>query len=89
MSRETLQKQQASHPDLTPSDYLLVQTLVDGGSVWKEGSRHLSAILGINGRLWHAVVKRTRDRTEAILVTHHRASPKNIRRAERRGKKLR
>ena len=89
MSRETLEKQQKSHPDLERSDYLLIQRLVDGGSAWKEGARHLSVITEISGRLWHTVVKRTQDRTETILVTHHRASPKNIRRAERRGPKIR
>ncbi len=89
MSRETLEKQGRRHPDLVRSNYLQIQELLDRAPVWKEWGTNLVAIGQQNERLWQVVVKGAADGTEVILTTFHRANPKNIRRARRRGVKVR
>ncbi len=89
MSRETLEKQVANHPEVTTDDYQGVEFIIDTGGVWEQSTTHKWAIGEYNDRLWRAVIKRTRDLQEAILVSFHRVRKKDVRAAEKRYRRIR
>lgn len=66
------------HPELTASDYLIVQTVLDHGSAVAGGrtGNQLIYTHKVDGKAWKAVVKRTGDGRELYLTSLHRILPR-------------
>ena len=85
-SKNTAEKQRMNHSDLVPNDYARVQRIFDEGKVFRRRNddRHLVGFLtDESGRIWRAVVKRTKN-SEIYLKTFHKAQPRDLTRAEAR-----
>ncbi len=90
LSRQTAAKQAARHPDVTPADYARLQQVLDGGTAILEKDRTLTCVMELDrGKWWRAVVKRTADRRETLLVTFHRIKPNQAATARRHGRLIR
>lgn len=72
------------HPDVQPQDYALVQRILDEGEVFASAPRRAMGFLEVDGKLWRAVVKASRDRSKTSLATLRRAQPDDLDRARRR-----
>ena len=83
LSAETAAKRRRAHPDLKPDDYALVQRILDGGELFRSGPHHALGFVEIDGRVWRAVYKATRDGAETYVVSLHRVDPPRRRRAAR------
>ena len=83
LSCYTAAKQRRVHPDLKPDDYALVQRILDDGEMFRSGPHHAVGFVEIDGRLWRAVYKATRDGAETYAVSLHRVDPTRMRRAAR------
>ena len=84
LSPWTARKQRRRHPDLQPDDYARVQRILDRGEAFLQGEDHAMSYFEEDGRLWRAVVKVTRDRSETYLVTLHKTQLHNLDAARRR-----
>ena len=81
LSASTAAKQLYRHPDLTATDYALVQQILDEGRAYVNG-RNVVAYGEVDGRWWIAVVKATSE--ELYLSTFHRVGTRDLQQAERR-----
>jgi SPP1 gp7 family putative phage head morphogenesis protein len=89
LSATTAAKQLTRHPDVLVADYALVQWLLDNGEARLESGTHVVVMARIDGEIWQAVIKRTRDGRELYLVSLHRARPRNLRSFRERGELVR
>ena len=71
-------KQDRRHSNVEPGDYARVQRIVDGGAVQGRRPRAVIAFLDMDGRLWRAVLKVTKDRSETYLVSLHKARREDL-----------
>lgn len=80
-------RKQRSHPEVTPETYhyILPQLVAEGERTTVGRWMHFVASLG--DRLWHAVVKTTRDGSANYLTTLHRIRPRDIERLQRQGER--
>ena len=78
LSPWTARKQRRRHPDLQPDDYARVQHILDRGEAFLQDKGRVMIYLEDDGRLWRAVVKTTKDRSETYLVTLHKAQPRDL-----------
>ncbi|KAB7624332.1 phage minor head protein [Alkalilimnicola sp. S0819] len=88
LSAETLAKQRERHPDLTTDDYRSLPRGVRAGRVIALGERQLSFFF-IEGRLYKAVFKSTRDGESLYLQSYYRTNEREMRRDQRRGELVR
>ncbi len=88
LSSETAAKQAARHPDIDPGDYANIQRILDEGELFRDGDRWVTGFAEVEGRLWRAVVKATRNSWEIYAVSLHRANKHNLRTARRRLERL-
>jgi len=80
----TAWKQARHHPEIGPRTYALVQRILDEGEMFRDGrERHVVGFLEIDGQIWRAVFKVTRDRRETFLLTLHRVQGRDIAKARR------
>ena len=70
ISSWTAAKQLYHHPDLAPTDYALLQRILDEGRVY-HAARSIVAYLKVDGRSWLVVVKAKSK--ELYLSTFHRS----------------
>ena len=84
LSSETAAKQAVRHPDIDPGDYANIQHILDGGELFRDGDRWVTGFAEVEGRLWRAVVKATRNGSEIYAVSLHRATEHKLRSAQRR-----
>ena len=97
LSKDTADKQRDKHGDLEPPDYAWVQRILDRGELFRNPPRNndLSANLRISGwldedgQLFRTVIKATEDGSEVYVVTLHRATRRNLRRARREMDRIR
>lgn len=88
LSDDTMRKQLRKHPDLSAEEYRLLPTVIERGGVVRDGDAHL-AYYWMGERLYGAVVKATKDRTELYVASLRRISPKNVASWKRRGTPVR
>ena len=88
LSGETAAKQAVRHPDIAPGDYANIQRILDGGELFRDGDRRIAGFAEVEGRLWRAVVKATRNSSEIYAVSLHRANEHNLRSAQSRLERL-
>lgn len=88
LSPWTARKQRRRHPDLQPNDYARVQRILDRGEAFLQDKGRVMIYLEDDGRLWRAVVKTTKDRSETYLVTLHKAQPRDLDTARRTWKRV-
>lgn len=88
LSSGTAAKQAARHPDIDPGDYANIQRILDGDELFRDGDRWVTGFVEVEGRLWRAVVKATRNSSEIYAVSLHRANKRNLRSAQRRLERL-
>ena len=89
LSSETV----GSHPRFAKfgtEDWLRVQRILDGGRVFlSDRSRRVAiGFIEEDGRVWRAVLKRTKDGEETYLETLHRAKGRDLRSAIRRFREI-
>lgn len=89
LSEQTMEKQAQQHADLTAEDYLALQPLLaDPAGVFDWGERQVLMVARQGDRLRRAVVKVTRDRSEAYVVSFHRIDENRLPGIARRGRLL-
>lgn len=88
ISRDTVQKQMRTHPELTVAEYRLLPDIMAYGRVVKDGRNHL-AMHYLDGRLYYAVIKSTGSGKAMFLSSLRRADKADLARVERRGKIIR
>ncbi len=88
LSGETAAKQTVNHHDLESKDYARVQRIFDEGELFAEHGTRAIGFLEEDGRLWRAVVKATKDGSEAYLSSLHKARRRDLNTARRRMKKI-
>jgi hypothetical protein len=75
LSQSSLTAHLAKHPEIVLSDYQKTQEIIDTGEVYKQGEDRI-IILKLDGILYRAVIKRTRDRRENYYLTLFRTDEK-------------
>jgi len=86
LSDETLKTHLVSHPEIGLSDYQKLPVIIDGADIiTQEGDKYL-IFIDIDGRIYHAVVKATRDRKELYLVSLRSSNKEDVKRILRRAK---
>lgn len=73
LSRDSLADHLHKHPGVALADYRLVQRMIDGGEVYKDGDRHL-VYFWLNGKRYRAVLKRTQDTRKNYFLSLYRDS---------------
>lgn len=88
LSRDSLKKQIATHPEIGVSDYANVQAIIDSGTVYRQDDLRL--VYMKVGDVWYrASVKMTRDGSELYLVSLIRTGPREAARAASQMQKVR
>lgn len=81
ISAETLAKQKARHPELTPQDYALAQEAVEKGKKFRQDARNLAFALDRPGGVV-VIVKATQIGDELYVTSLRRLSGKDAKRNE-------
>ena len=85
LSRDGISHTRYRHPDVRPEDLLNVQTILDGGLVFGQGSGRWIGYGGdAAGRLWALAWRVTHDGERAYYATLHRAEERHAARDEQR-----
>lgn len=79
ISPETLAKQQRHHPELTATDYQLVQQAVESGEKYQQDGKNLAYVLNQGGGVV-AIVKATKIGDELFVTSVRRLSRKDVER---------
>lgn len=85
MSAQTLAKQQAHHPELTPKDYALAQEAVERGEKFRQDARNTAFVLDRPGGV-AVIVKATQIGDELYVTSLRRLSGKDKERLRAVGK---
>lgn len=88
LSADTLAKQQANHPELTPDEYRLIPDVVDNGRVIDRGDSKL-VFFHTNGNFYKLSLKVTQDQTGLFVTTFFRTNPRELERDLRKGQVVR
>lgn len=78
LSRTSLMAHKTAHPDIGLPDYRLIPQIIENGEFYKQGAERL-IFLHLNGRLYRAALKRTRDKSENYWLTLFTTSDKQAR----------
>lgn len=88
LSSATATKQASRHDDVGARDYALVQRILDEGELFAGRDGRVIGFLESGGQLWRVVLKVTADRSEAYLVSFHKAQAHNLDAARRQLKRI-
>lgn len=80
LSAETMEKQRARHPDLTPDDYLLLPLLLASPDMIVAQARRRVVLLRAGAKVLRAAVKSTRDGSGLYVVSLHYMDAPAVRR---------
>ncbi len=79
LSGYTIGKQKASHPEVKPADYAMVQRILDGDRILPQSDTHrIGFAQDDEGKWWAAAWKRTQDDGEALLLNLHRTTARRV-----------
>jgi SPP1 gp7 family putative phage head morphogenesis protein len=78
LSDDTLVKQIAKRPEMDATDYARVQSVIESAQTIIEGKEYHRAFIEEEGKLYVAVVKRTKDGSALYLVSFRRTNRKDI-----------
>jgi hypothetical protein len=84
LSADTLAKQRANHPELTPDEYRLIPDVVDRGQVIDRGDNKL-VFFHMADRLYKLSLKVTGNRDGLFVTTFYRTNPREFERDLRKG----
>ncbi len=71
----TAEKNRDRHPEATPNDFVLIDEILHEGKIYKRvDDAGLAIVKRIDGRLWVAAVKTTKNKREIYLTTYYKAS---------------
>jgi hypothetical protein len=88
LSKESFEKQQRRHPELTADDYRVIPRLIDQGTIIQDGERTL--VFFESGDVWYkAAVKTTGDGGGNFLTSFIRTGPKELARIQKKGRVVR
>lgn len=87
-SSESLAKQAAAHPEIGLPDYQKVQSIIDGGAVYRQDDVRL-VYLKLDDVWYRATIKMTQDGSELYLVSLIRTGEREVDRANKQLQKLR
>lgn len=79
LSPETLAKQQARHPEITPGEYRSVFGKLGQAEAYQDGTHKVALIVLDQDRAYKVVLKATQDRQTAFLVSLFRVDAKTLR----------
>jgi hypothetical protein len=88
LSADDAAKQIAKRKEVTNLDYITAQTLLDSGTIIKEGAHDFAAQGFVGGVAWRAVFHLTKKRDEIFLKSLRRSNANQMQRNENRGEKL-
>jgi len=91
-SRETLIKQRIRHPELTLEDYMLVNKVVNSGTVYFDRGRRIRGVNFVHrdpnrDAALFVAVKVTRDENQAFMVSFTKKRGKELRRYVRKAER--
>ncbi len=66
------------HRDVQAEDYALVQRILDEGDLFKSGDRRFLGFTTVDGQLWRAAIKATKDGSDIYLDTLHKAKVRDL-----------
>lgn len=89
LSDQTMTKQIKSHPELELAEYQLIPDVVAEAQVIVQDGENTIAFTKRGDRLYHAVVKATRDGEELYLTSFRRTDMASVKRVMKKGKVLR
>jgi hypothetical protein len=86
LSADTMAKQRREHPELTEQEYLLLPLILGAPDLVLQWEELRVALLRAGAHDLTAVVKATRDKQEAYVVSFRRTEAKDVRRMIRKGR---
>lgn len=89
LSSETVAKQLREHPDVKPSDYKRVQSMLDHGEMRRDKEHHIGLLHDQHGRTWYAVLKTTQSGKAVFLQSLRRTKGSDISRIRSRSELIR
>lgn len=88
LSTDDAAKQLIKRGTLSAKDYVIVQELLDNGTIRREGNSDIVVNGQANGQFWHAVFRVTKSGDEIFLKSFRRTNPRQIEKYNKRGDKL-
>lgn len=88
LSRDTLMKNQARHPDVTAQEYRLLPRVIDDADVVIQDGASTQVYIKRNQDILHASIKATATGEAIYLTSFRRSGMKDVARMKKRGKVL-
>lgn len=88
LSSDDATKQLIKRAQLSAKDYVIVQQLLDTGTIRRESDKDIVVNGQVDGQFWHAVFRVTKSGDEIFLKSFRRTNPRQIEKYNKRGEKL-
>ena len=85
LSTESLRKNLTEHPDVSIRDYQQLPDIIENAQLIIQDRTYTLVFIKRNGKIYHAVIKATRDGKELYLTSFRFTNPEDIKRMRKKG----